>query len=117
MGQGIRGGRINQGSGSPINDWDPTVMEEDVMLDLTGYTPHTYDYWTPVDLGAGGETVILISTNSETASNVYGENASFSGSENGNAVLSVPPLGVLKVVFPYRYISSGTKDVTVWVKN
>lgn len=29
---------FNSGSNVLENDWDPTVMEEDVMLDLTGYT-------------------------------------------------------------------------------
>lgn len=84
MGLGFKRDRSQHGSGSPINDWDPAVMEEDdVMLDLSGYT-----YLGSISSSGKtivGDTVIFckwIGSNGETAQVHYNDTPFFVLSSN-----------------------------------
>lgn len=113
MGLGFRSDRSQHGSGSPVNDWDPTVMEEDVMLDLTGYTLKRYGAGT-LDLGSKGKTVIIINANVAYESiAVYGGDST----PTSNEVLRIQKYNSYKVVFPYRYIEVTVDDISLWVKS
>lgn len=113
MGQGIRGGRINQGSGSPINDLDPTVMEEDVMLDLTGYT-----YLGLVSNSATtcpGDTIIFWQTSVNTGTSLL-----YCGNDVVCAFAEGDVGRVFKLVLPGKNkqlkTRSNNDDIAVWYK-
>lgn len=98
-----------------VNDWDPEEMEEEVMLDLSGYTFKKYLNGSGNQSLTGGKTYIIVVT-------VY-HNASVSDAPYIQDLgISFPiPLGnikAFKIVMPSTktiYAQNGYK-VSVWEK-
>ena len=103
----------------PVNDWDPYEMEENVMLDLTGYskvkriaTPSAGIATYGVKLSAD-KTYILANTTSNVTLVVYDGSANTSDS-----MFSVGPTQVVKFTgITTTNNLGGTAASTLWVKN
>lgn len=132
MGAGLKIARTRGALMSPAADFDDIRMEEEVMLDLTGYTfkgevistnTKISSSTNKLDLGAAGKTIILQCIALGTSAHFVV--SSYTPNDIDGTVLAIIPEvgGVVKCVCPGRYIyvpwqtNNNPNEYVCWVKN
>lgn len=101
------------------SDFDDIRMEEEKMLDLTGYTFKGYTSNTWYQTGTINP-VILVNLSDSNAYFKGATTTSGSPTGQGTEILAIRAGEAIKIISPYNYIGNGNSSaqaVAVWVRN